>query len=42
MHARQTAAGFYSKLGYQRVGDPFVEVTLPHIAMRKPLEGQSD
>lgn len=37
MHARKTAAGFYEKLGYQVVGDEFLEVTVPHYMMEKPL-----
>jgi len=37
LHARQTAAGFYAKLGYQRVGDSFTEVELMHFVMRKSL-----
>lgn len=35
LHARLTAEGFYAKLGYRPVGEPFVEVTLPHQAMEK-------
>jgi ribosomal protein S18 acetylase RimI-like enzyme len=37
LHARETAISFYERLGYERKGDPFVEVTIPHLAMRKPL-----
>lgn len=37
MHARKNALGFYEKLGYQVVGDEFIEVTLPHFAMEKEL-----
>ncbi len=37
LHARETAVPFYEKLGYERVGDRFEEVTLPHWAMRKEL-----
>lgn len=37
LHARETAVPFYHKLGYQRVGERFEEVTLPHWEMRKPL-----
>jgi predicted GNAT family N-acyltransferase len=39
LHAREGAAAFYDRLGYERHGEPFVEVTLPHIEMRKPLRG---
>lgn len=35
LHARETAAGFYEKLGYATEGDPFVEVGIPHRAMVK-------
>ena len=37
LHARETARGFYEKLGYEVEGDPFIEVGLPHIAMQKTL-----
>lgn len=37
LHARETASVFYERLGYDSYGEPFVEVTLPHIAMRKAL-----
>jgi len=37
MHARKTAIGFYEKLGYTKVGDEFLEVTIPHFAMQKEL-----
>ena len=37
LHARETARGFYEKLGYQIEGNPFTEVGLPHLAMRKKL-----
>ena len=39
LHARETARGFYQKLGYEAEGDSFVEVGLPHLFMRKKLEG---
>lgn len=35
LHARKTAFTFYEKLGYEIVGDEFIEVTLPHFKMRK-------
>lgn len=38
LHARDTAVPFYLKLGYERVGEPFEEVTIPHFKMRKNLE----
>lgn len=37
MHARDSAVGFYEKLGYKIVGDVFTEVNLPHHKMEKPL-----
>ena len=37
MHARKTAVGFYEKLGYKRIGNEFLEVTIPHYAMEKAL-----
>jgi GNAT superfamily N-acetyltransferase len=37
MHARDSAIGFYEKLGYKVVGEPFVEVNLPHHQMEKTL-----
>jgi GNAT superfamily N-acetyltransferase len=37
MHARQSAVGFYQKLGYQIRGEEFEEVTIPHYEMQKQL-----
>lgn len=37
LHARHTAVPFYERLGYVTYGEPFVEVTIPHIAMRMTL-----
>lgn len=37
LHARDTAVRFYERLGYEAYGEPFVEVTLPHRAMKKRL-----
>jgi N-acetylglutamate synthase-like GNAT family acetyltransferase len=37
LHARETAAPFYEKLGYSRIGDLFEEVKIPHWAMTKWL-----
>ena len=37
LHARTSAVPFYEKLGYERVGEEFEEVTIPHWAMRKAL-----
>lgn len=37
MHARKTALGFYERLGYKITGAEFIEVSLPHFKMEKPL-----
>lgn len=37
LHARETAVPFYLKLGYELVGEPFIEVTIPHRLMQKSL-----
>jgi len=37
LHARDTAVGFYARLGYQVVGEPFVEVGIPHRHMRRSV-----
>lgn len=37
LHARETAVPFYLRLGYEKVGDLFKEVSIPHIAMFKVL-----
>lgn len=37
LHARSTAIPFYEKSGYQPFGEPFVEVTIPHLAMQKDI-----
>ncbi|MBT3290690.1 MAG: GNAT family N-acetyltransferase [Victivallales bacterium] len=38
LHARETARGFYLKLGYDVEGEPFEEVSVPHIGMAKQLD----
>ena len=38
MHARESAVGFYEKLGYQINSDVFNEVNIPHYVMEKMLE----
>lgn len=35
LHARVAAKEFYIKLGYDTIGDEFIEVTLPHLNMQK-------
>lgn len=37
MHARQTALGFYKKLGYKITSDEFLELSIPHYIMEKRL-----
>jgi len=37
MHSRDTAIGFYEKFGYRVVGEPFIEVNIPHHVMEKAL-----
>ncbi|HTN37650.1 MAG TPA: GNAT family N-acetyltransferase [Arachidicoccus sp.] len=37
MHARNSAIGFYKRMGYATTGDPFIEVSLPHHIMEKRL-----
>ena len=37
LHSRAVAAGFYSSLGYCAYGEPFVEVGIDHVMMRREL-----
>lgn len=37
LNARDTAVAFYLSLDYELVGEPFVEVTIPHRFMQKLL-----
>lgn len=37
LNARDTAVQFYLKLGYEIFGEPFIEVKIPHRAMKKAL-----
>lgn len=37
LHARESAVPFYERLGYSKVGERFVEVTIPHWEMIKAL-----
>ncbi|MGE3799880.1 MAG: GNAT family N-acetyltransferase [Candidatus Kapaibacterium sp.] len=37
MHARESAVPFYERLNYERYGERFEEVTIPHWKMRKKL-----
>jgi predicted GNAT family N-acyltransferase len=38
MHARLYARGFYERMGYRTVAEPFTEMTIPHIKMEKILD----
>ena len=37
MHARKHTVDFFEKLGYQTVGEEFIEITIPHFEMVKEL-----
>ena len=37
LNARDTAIEFYEKLGYQKIGKPFIEVSIEHFRMEKIL-----
>jgi N-acetylglutamate synthase-like GNAT family acetyltransferase len=37
LHARETAVPFYERLKYQKAGDRFTEITVPHWLMLKTL-----
>ncbi|MGK0187332.1 MAG: putative GNAT family N-acyltransferase [Verrucomicrobiales bacterium] len=37
LHAREDVLDFYQKLGYEKVGTPFTEIGIFHIAMEKAL-----
>ena len=41
LHARETAVPFYENLGYAKVGERFLELTIPHWAMERSLTSQS-
>jgi len=41
LHARLSAAGFYAKLDYARVGHEFLEVGIPHVRMEKHIPSRS-
>lgn len=38
LHARDTAVRFYERLGYRAEGEPFVEVGISHVRMKKCLD----
>ncbi|HEX4015771.1 MAG TPA: GNAT family N-acetyltransferase [Frankiaceae bacterium] len=37
LHAQQAVVGFYERLGYKGVGEPYEEAGIPHQTMRKQL-----
>lgn len=37
LHARLSALGFYKKLGYEIIGESFLEVGIPHFNMKKVI-----
>ncbi|WP_205880410.1 GNAT family N-acetyltransferase [Lichenicoccus roseus] len=37
LSARETAVGFYRRLGYRVTGETYIEVTIPHLPMGKIL-----
>jgi len=37
LHARANVVPFYERLGYAVIGEPFVEVSIPHRHMRRAL-----
>lgn len=37
LHAQRSAEGFYARLGFARVGEPFEEAGIPHVEMSLPL-----
>jgi YbgC/YbaW family acyl-CoA thioester hydrolase len=37
LHAQLSAEGFYAREGFERWGEPFVEVHVPHVKMRRLL-----
>ncbi len=42
LHARETVVLFYERLGYEKAGERFVEVTIPHFFMSKHLPGSEE
>jgi predicted GNAT family N-acyltransferase len=38
LNARKSAAEFYTKLGYDKISDEFLEINIPHYKMRKNLQ----
>jgi predicted GNAT family N-acyltransferase len=42
MHARESTVPFYERLGYRKLGERFIEVTIPHFIMEKALKDSKD
>ena len=40
LNARKTAVSFYEKLGYDKIGEEFLEINILHSEMRKILRGE--
>ncbi|HEX2360383.1 MAG TPA: GNAT family N-acetyltransferase [Solirubrobacterales bacterium] len=38
LNAQTAARGFYAAGGYEPVGDPFIEASIEHVRMTKPLD----
>lgn len=41
LHAQASVVPFYARLGYEPVGEGFVEAGIPHQAMRRPISPSS-
>jgi ribosomal protein S18 acetylase RimI-like enzyme len=37
LHARWSAVGYYRRIGYSTHGERFIDISLPHVEMRKQL-----
>jgi len=42
LNSQEQARGFYEKLGYEAVGEPFEEAGIPHIKMVKVIGGRDE
>ena len=42
LNARLPSVSFYRRLGYLEQGDPFIELTIPHIRMTRPLRAKQE
>ena len=40
LHAQEYIKDFYCRRGYSEFGEPFLEVDIPHVAMRKTLRDE--